>query len=126
MVEARRIEPLDDEAAETWVRVDDHAPEGSVEHWMHLVEAWRPEDDAWRVVIALAEWVREEPQESLLCDGMAAALGRVPGVTKVWHEDTEQWVAEGDVAGSALVVAAAEFLDAFIDIEGDYLAQFLR
>lgn len=58
---------------------------------MRGVEAYLPEDDDWRVVVAVAEFIREEPLESELVTGVETALRSGVGVTNVWHEDREQW-----------------------------------
>jgi len=104
----RVVPPTDDELEEQWSRSSDE-PE------LRDVEAFKPEDDDWRVVVAVAEFVREEPLESELIEGVESAIRSVSGVTNVWHEDREQWVVEGSPSGEQLVTAVADFLDHFAE-----------
>jgi hypothetical protein len=84
----QRIPLMDESNAEEWERLTDDPDLGGV-------EACRSEDDGWRVTLGVAEFVRREPLESELVAGVEAAIRSVPGVTGVWHEDREQWVARG-------------------------------
>ena len=104
----QRIPLMDDENVEEWERLSD-------EFDLRGVEAYLPEDDDWRVVVAVAEFIREDPLEGELVNGVESALRSVSGVTNVWHEDREQWVAEGRPSGRELVAAVAAFLDAFAE-----------
>jgi hypothetical protein len=100
---------MDDENVEEWERLTD-VPES------RGVEAILAEGKDWRIVVWVAEFVREEPTfESELAAGVEAALRSVSGVTGVWREDREQWVAEGEPSGRELVGAVAAFLDAFAE-----------
>jgi hypothetical protein len=92
------------DADEAWIRETDEPD-------LRRVEAFKPEDDEWRVVVAMAEFVREDPLEADMRRGIMLALRAVRGVTAVWEEDREQWVAEGDPKGSDLVRAAARVVD---------------
>lgn len=76
----------------------------------------------WSVFVAVAEFVREEPLETELAEAVAEALGAVPGVTDVVHEDREVWVVDGTPRGSDLVVA----VDRELDRLGDRIRPFLE
>ena len=65
----------------------------------------------WSVFVAVAEFVREEPLETELAEAVAEALGTVPGVTDVVHEDREVWVVDGTPRGSDLVAAVDRELE---------------
>lgn len=76
----------------------------------------------WQVAVWLAEFLRDEPLESELRQGMAAALGAVPGVTGVVEEDREVWLVTGMPSGRALTEAAAGVVDGLADRARAYLA----
>ena len=92
---------------EEWVReTDDEDVRG--------VDAVKLEDGVdwpWQVIIAVAEFVREDPLEAELRREMDAALRAVPGVTDVAEEDREVWIVNGQPSGEALVRAAAGVVD---------------
>lgn len=102
------IPPTDEELEEQWSRITDEPD-------LRGVEAAKSPDDDWRVTVWVAEFIREEPFESSLHNGVASAIRSVVGVTDVWHEDREQWVAEGTPSGRDLCVAVGAFLDAFAE-----------
>jgi len=104
----QRIPLMDDENVEEWER-----PSNEIE--LRGVEALLPQGRDWRVVVAVAEFIRADPLEGELVTGVEAALRSVAGVTNVWHEDREQWVAEGQPSGRELVAAVAAFLDSFAE-----------
>lgn len=105
--EYRRME-MSDDVEEAWTRIPPD-PLGSM-------EAYRFEGGVdWRVVISMAEFVREEPLESEMRRGVAEALRGVPGVTKVFEEDREQWLIEGSPSGEDLLQACAPVIDALAD-----------
>jgi len=104
----QRVPLVDDENVEEWERL-------SNEFEVRGVEAYLPAGDGWRVVVAVAEFIRDDPLESELVTGVETALRSVVGVTNVWHEDREQWVAEGQPSGRELVGAVAAFLDSFAE-----------
>ncbi|MGV8884988.1 MAG: hypothetical protein ACOH1T_05300 [Microbacteriaceae bacterium] len=94
---------LDAEYVESWMRSTDE-PE--------LRDIFAGFDgEWWQVIVPVAEFLRDEPLESLLDEGMTAALTDIPGTDVVAHEDREVWVVSGDVSGEALVGAAADFVD---------------
>jgi hypothetical protein len=98
----------DAELQEEWVReTDDQDVRG--------VGAWKPYDDDWRVVLSVAEFLREEPLESEMRRSMRSALTQVQGVREVIEEDREQWIAVGSPNGIDLVRAAAYVVDALAD-----------
>lgn len=68
----------------------------------------------------MAAFVRAEPLESEMVEGIEAGIRSVPGVTDVWHEDRGQWVAEGE-PDRELVEAVAAFLDGISDRARPYL-----
>lgn len=57
------------------------------------------EQPYWAVVVAVAEFLREDPLESELRQQMAAALRAVGGVGSVWEDDREVWDVSGDPSG---------------------------
>ena len=65
----------------------------------------------WQVIVAVMEFVREEPLEGELRRRIAAALGAVEGVETAEEEDREVWFVTGAPAGEALVRAAAAVVD---------------
>jgi hypothetical protein len=66
----------------------------------------------WSIGIAAAEFVREEPYETVLRDTVVAAVRSVPGITEVAEEDREVWLAKGDgVDGETLARAVAAAID---------------
>ena len=89
------------------------------EQWLHEtdeqsilgVDACREidEDDnelpGWHVYVAVAEFIREEPLESLLHSSITDALRSVKGARSVEQEDREAWVVEGRAEGKDLVNA---------------------
>lgn len=95
---------LDDEYVEGWRRRTD-------EPRFRAVEAYRSDDGDWAIVVSVAEFLREEPLETELREGVAAAIRTVPGVEGVHHEDREIWIAAGNPGGRALVKAVATFID---------------
>jgi len=91
-----------------WIRV--------VDDELLAVEARAGENgDGWHVYVGMAELVREEPLESAMRDGIAAALKRTSGVTSVEEEDREVWFVEGTMRGSALVTAVGRVVDRLAD-----------
>lgn len=62
--------------------------------------------DEWEVWVAAAEFVRSEPLESELQDGVTQALAEVAGVTVAFSEDRETWIVKGTAGGPSLVLAA--------------------
>jgi hypothetical protein len=72
-----------------------------------------PKNDTWRVVISVAEFVDGNALDTELASGVTKAIASVAGVTAVWRGDREQWVAEGEPNGHALVRSVASFVDKF-------------
>lgn len=85
------------------------------------VEAHKSEDGGWQVTVWVAEFVREDPLERELREGIASALRAVPGVAAVAEEDREVWEVRGEPSGEALLLAAATVVDALADRARTYL-----
>ncbi len=85
------------------------------------VEAHKSEDGRWQVTVWVAEFVREDPLERELREGIASALRAVPGVTAVAEEDREVWDVRGEPSGEALLLAASTVVDALADRARTYL-----
>jgi hypothetical protein len=110
----QNVPPNDEEMVEEWER-------STEEFQLKAVGAWLLEGDSWRVWLAMAEFVRRDPLETEMTAGIEAALRSVPGVTGVWHEDREQWVADGAPSGRDLVEAAANFVDSIAERARPYV-----
>ena len=98
---------LDEGCAESWERLTDDAD-------IHGVDAQKITHGKfpyWSIGVAVAEFVRADPLESELRQRMAAALGAVDGVERVWEEDREVWGVTGAASGEALLRAAAGVVD---------------
>jgi len=102
------IPPEDEEVGEQWQRLTDDPD-------LRGVDASRDEGGEWRIGIMAAEFIREEPLESEFRKGVDSALRSVSGVTNVWEEDRELWVAEGSPSGRDLVAAVAAYMDSIAD-----------
>jgi hypothetical protein len=72
-------------------------------------------DGHWQVGVSVAEFLREEPLESELRNGVASAISAVAGVVEVEEEDREVWRVEGTASGEELLRAAASVVDALAD-----------
>jgi len=105
-VERVAADEMDDELVEGWQRLTDEPDLRAVEAYRAQHERW-----PWQVTVAVAEFIREDPLETELRDGVVAALGSVPGVEGVHHEDREVWLVAGAPDGRALVAAVATFID---------------
>ena len=103
--DVRRVPDEEVDGEEGWERLIDDDVRG--------VEAIKVSDGEWpwQVILAVAEFVREDPLETELRERMAAALRAVPGVTDVAEEDREVWIVNGHPSGEALVSAAAGVVD---------------
>lgn len=110
-IEVERVEPADDQLAEEWIRKthqDDIQGVGA--------SRWKEGGDwPWQVEIWVAEFLREEPLQSELFEGVGEALRGVAGVTDVVHEDRETWVVAGTPRGEDLVRAGAGVVDRLAD-----------
>jgi len=84
------------------------------------LEATRTETE-WQVTVWVAEYLRDDPLEQELREGMAAALRAVAGVTAVYEEDREVWGVEGQPAGQALLRAAAVVVDGLAERARAYI-----
>ncbi|HET9061222.1 MAG TPA: hypothetical protein VFN61_14985 [Acidimicrobiales bacterium] len=104
----------EEEIQDAWVRETD-------EQEVRGVEAWKPFDGDWRVVLWVAEFLREDPLEAEMRRSMHSALSQCSGVDQVIEEDREQWVVTGSPSGLDLVRAAAEVVDALADRARAYL-----
>ena len=101
------IEPADPELAEEWVRRSDDPKVLGIGS-----SRWAEGGDwPWRVDVAVASLVREEPLQGELRDRVTAALEAAPGVVRVVQEDREVWIVSGDPTGPALIEAAARVVD---------------
>jgi len=103
--DVRRVPDDEVDGEEGWERLVDDDVLG--------VEAIKVRDGEWpwQVILAVAEFVRDDPLEIELRERMAAALRAVPGVTDVAEEDREVWIVNGRPSGEALVRAAARVVD---------------
>src|ERR1700690_1661033 len=98
--------PADSEVEEEWSLTTSDPIGGAT--------AYKFPEDSWRIVVEAVDLVRGGgPAEGRLYDGVQQALASVDGVTSVWHEDREQWVAEGTPQGRALLEALWTFLKGF-------------
>ena len=103
--EVRRVPDDEVDGEEGWDRLIDDDVRG--------VEAIKVGDGewSWQVILAVAEFVREDPLESELRERMVGTLRAAPGVTAVAEEDREVWIVNGQPSGEALVRAAARVVD---------------
>lgn len=103
--DVRRVPDDEVDGEEGWDRLADDDVRG--------VEAIKVGDGEWpwQVIVAVAEFVRDDPLETELRERMASALRAVPGVTDVAEEDREVWIVDGEPSGEALVRAAARVVD---------------
>ena len=109
-----KLEPMDEEIAEEWGRTIKKGRDKGV----HGVTAHRRRDGGkwpWRVSVWAMEHVRDVPLEARLRKRIAAALGRVKGVTKAVEEDREVWAIQGSPSGDSLVAAVAGVVDELAD-----------
>lgn len=60
----------------------------------------------WQVSVAACEFVRDENDAGVLTAAVERALGRVPGVREIVHEDREIWLVAGWASGLGLLLAA--------------------
>jgi hypothetical protein len=98
---------LEEGCEESWERLTDDPDIRGVEaHKITLGEF-----PYWSIGVAVAEFLRTDPLESDLRRQMAAALGAVDGVERVWEEDREVWGITGTASGEALLRAAAGVVD---------------
>ena len=104
-------EQVDSDLPEEWIR-ETAEPEVRNVGALKMIEGG---DDAWQVTVWAAEFVREEPLESLLRKRMHQALRSVEGVTRVAEEDREVWLVSGDPSGADLTQAAASVVDELAD-----------
>src|SRR5262245_22472011 len=94
---------------EGWERLTDEPDVRGVEAIRVFAEApWE-----WAVTVAAMEFVRDDPLESELRDGIDAALRTVEGVLDVDEEDREVWVVNGAPSGEELTQAVARTVDQF-------------
>ena len=77
----------------------------------------------WQVVVAVMEFLREDPLEAELREAMASALRAVPGVVRVSEEDREVWIVDGSPSGEKLTHAAARVVDDFAERTRDHYKQ---
>lgn len=114
MVEVRHV--VIDDADEAWERVTDEPDTRGVE------AVGLGEMIGWQVIVAVMEFVREEPLEGELRRRIAAALRSVDGVESAEEEDREVWFVTGTPSGQALVRAAAAVVDDLADRTRGYAA----
>jgi hypothetical protein len=95
---------LDDGGKESWERLT----EDQDIRWVGAHKITVGEQPYWDVVVAVAEFLREDPLESeLLQQEMGTALRAVDSAEMVWEEDREVWGLTSPVSGEALVRAAS-------------------
>jgi hypothetical protein len=113
--DVRRVPDDEVDGDEGWERLIDDDVRG--------VEAIKVGDGEWpwQVILAVAEFVREDPLETELRERLAAALRAVPGVTDVAEEDREVWIVNGHPSGEALVSAAARVVDDLAERLRDFM-----
>jgi hypothetical protein len=106
-MEPREATPDDPEIAEEWVRETSEPDvlDVGASRWVE------PETWPWRVWVAAAEFVRNEPLESTLRKRMDEELRAVAGVIDVAEEDRGFWAVAGDPTGAGLARAAALVVD---------------
>jgi hypothetical protein len=114
VVEVRHV--VIDDADEAWERVTDEPDTRGVE------AVGLGEMIGWQVIVAVMEFVREEPLEGELRRRIAAALRSVDGVESAGEEDREVWFVTGTPSGQALVRAAAAVVDDLADRTRGYAA----
>ncbi len=102
----RRVTDDEVDGEEAWERLTDEPDVRGVEAVKVGEGEW-----PWQVIVSAAEFVREDPLEAELRQGMAAALRGVDGVADVAEEDREVWIIDGQPSGEALVRAAAQVVD---------------
>ncbi|MGE5288083.1 MAG: hypothetical protein ACM3ML_12965 [Micromonosporaceae bacterium] len=117
--EIRRVAEYesDPEVREAWQRFCDDPDVRGVSATWFSHGGW----SGWQVVVAVAEFLREDPLEGELRERMAAALGGVDGAREVAEDDREVWLVTGGPSGEALVRAAAGVVDGLADRARAYL-----
>ena len=115
----RRVPDDEVDGEEAWERLTDDPDVRGVE----AVKLEASGDWAWQVGVFVAEFVRDDPLEDELRQGMDTALRAVPGVTDVAEEDREVWIVDGAPAGEALVRAAAAVVDRLAPRAREYMGQ---
>lgn len=104
-VEVKRVQSADSTIEEEWVRV---TPDEDI---LGVGASRLSSSQHWEVFVNVSEFIRTEPLQSELHQEITQALLKLPGVTKVVHEDREVWSVMGDVSGKELIVACSEVLD---------------
>ena len=102
----RQLQPMDSGILESWDRVTDERDLFGISASKINRANWQ-----WQVFVSVAEFVREDPLESILNRELETALREVRGVEEVVHEDQEVWIIAGDPNGEALVRSAAGVVD---------------
>jgi hypothetical protein len=71
------------------------------------VAAYKFDESAspWGIYVYAAEFIREDPLEYKLHQGITEVLEKLPGVTKAFQEDREVWVITGNASGEELMKA---------------------
>jgi hypothetical protein len=117
--EIRRLpaDELGEGCAESWERVTDDPDIRAV----GAQKITLGEFPYWSVMVALAEFLRNDPLEFELRKQMSAALRAVDGAEMVWEDDPDIWGVSGTVSGEALVRAAAGVVDHLADQARAYL-----
>ena len=103
--DVRQIEREDDEIQEEWLRETDEPGvlNVSANRWDAI--------GGWQVAVWAMQFVRSDPLETDLRQGITSALHAVSGVTSAEEQDREQWFVTGSPSGRALVEAAARVVD---------------
>ncbi len=107
-----KIEPNEDdydEFEEQWLHVTDEQEILGVDASREIDE----DDDSprdWTVYVAVAEFIREAPLESILHSSVTETLQGVNGVESVEQEDREAWLVEGSAEAKDLIHACVSKL----------------
>ncbi|MEM8984164.1 MAG: hypothetical protein AAGC71_14120 [Pseudomonadota bacterium] len=108
--------------AEEGVRGFQYQADNPTERFLFDVNAAQYDgDDNWYVSVAIAEFIRDEPTETLFRATVDEALQAVAGVDSVSEEDREIWLVEGRANGRDLVTATVEGLAAILPALKAYL-----
>ena len=99
--------PLDSSIARSWLRWTDDPDVRGVE--VSLLKS--SGDWPWQIGVVAAEFVREEPFESVFRQRIDAAIRLVTGVRDVVEEDREVWLASGQPDGVELTRSVGNAID---------------
>lgn len=108
--DVKQVQPADSEIQEEWLRVTDDPD-------MRAVSANRWDAiGGWQVYVSAMEFVRSDhPVEAELRERITTALQAVSDVSSAREQDTETWFITGAPSGRALVEAAMQVVDDFVE-----------